>query len=196
MPVASTSVEIQLSTSAQSSARASPGIGSPAAAAGVGKPLHRLQGEISDVSELLLRALEEQGERQLAAEQVEVDEIALAPAADDRSELHQAEVERRGDREIRAAERLDQRIGVVVEAQRERPRQLEGEVAVAGGVDPGPGGHLQEIHQQVAPVLGREPIGERHQIETSHRPVPEIERQRRPSGEIEIRAPGPLAEPR
>ena len=72
--------------------------------------------------------------------------------------------------------------------------QPDGEVAVAGGLDACSGRHRQEVGQQVAAILGCQPIGGRHEIEVAHRAVSEIEGQRGRTGEIEIRAPGTLAE--
>src|SRR5215210_9535963 len=54
----------------------------------VGQALERLEGEVPHVAELVLGAVEQLGQRQGAAEQVEVHEVPPRSAADDGAELH------------------------------------------------------------------------------------------------------------
>ena len=158
----------------------------------VGEPLERLQREVADVAELVGRGGEQVAERQLPAEQVEVDEVAPAAAADDGAELHQPEVEGGGDLDaVVLRGRRRERVRVVVEADRGsaaavavHSAQREEAVARRLHLHARRGG--EQRLQQVAPLRRRQAVGHRHEVEVAHPPVPEVERQRRRAGEVEL----------
>src|SRR5919106_4677549 len=67
----------------------------------VGEAFESLEGEVADMAELVSGPGEQLGEGQLAAEEIEVGEVALGAAADDGGDLHQAQVDGGGDGQAR-----------------------------------------------------------------------------------------------
>ena len=87
-------------------------------------------------------------------------------------------------------ERLDQRVGIVEEADAHAAAGADEEVAVARGLHLGLGLEGQQVGQEVAPVGAGQPVGAAHQIEVADRPVAGVEGQGGRAGEVEILGPG------
>src|SRR4051794_2125768 len=143
----------------------------------VGEPLEGLELEVADVAELVPSQLEEAGQRNLAAEEKEIHEVAAAGAADDGAELHQPEIGG-GDYgkagEVR--ERLNEWIRVIEEADAYSAAPDE-EITVAGGLDLGLGRGGQQRGEQIAPVRAGEPVGVGHEVQIRHRAMAGVEGQ-------------------